>query len=112
MVSSETEKQSASSGADIPAGTAKQAVLEGQEPAPADHEVDAVAQAEASAEPDGEQPPPDGGLLAWLQVLGSFFLFMNTWWARLLPQPFPLMLPCIHLMYMKRNLLEQKGYRK
>ncbi|AEO60318.1 hypothetical protein MYCTH_2022670, partial [Thermothelomyces thermophilus ATCC 42464] len=23
--------------------------------------------------------PPDGGLLAWLQVLGSFFLFMNTW---------------------------------
>ncbi|KAK4244362.1 major facilitator superfamily domain-containing protein [Corynascus novoguineensis] len=79
MASSETEKQSASSGADIPAGTAKQAVLEGQEPAPADHEVGAVAQAEASAEPDEEQPPPDGGLLAWLQVLGSFFLFMNTW---------------------------------
>jgi len=89
MASSETEKQSASSGVDIPAGTAKQAVLEGQEPAPADHEVGAVAQAEALAEPDGEQPPPDGGLLAWLQVLGSFFLFMNTWWARLLLNPFP-----------------------
>ncbi|RDW80940.1 hypothetical protein BP5796_05638 [Coleophoma crateriformis] len=25
------------------------------------------------------QPPPNGGLLAWLQVLGSFFCFMNTW---------------------------------
>ncbi|KAK3994999.1 major facilitator superfamily domain-containing protein [Cladorrhinum sp. PSN332] len=24
-------------------------------------------------------PPPDGGLLAWLQVLGAFFLNFNTW---------------------------------
>lgn len=24
-------------------------------------------------------PPPDGGLTAWLQVLGGYFLFMNTW---------------------------------
>lgn len=24
-------------------------------------------------------PPPDGGLQAWLQVLGSFFLFFNSW---------------------------------
>lgn len=24
-------------------------------------------------------PPPDGGLTAWLQVLGSYFLFFNTW---------------------------------
>ena len=23
--------------------------------------------------------PPDGGLTAWLQVLGSYFLFFNTW---------------------------------
>lgn len=22
---------------------------------------------------------PNGGLLAWLQVLGAFFLFLNTW---------------------------------
>ena len=22
---------------------------------------------------------PDGGLTAWLQVLGSFFLFFNSW---------------------------------
>lgn len=24
-------------------------------------------------------PPPNGGLLAWLQVLGGFMLFFNTW---------------------------------
>jgi MFS family permease len=24
-------------------------------------------------------PPPDGGLIAWLQVLGGYFLFFNTW---------------------------------
>ena len=22
---------------------------------------------------------PNGGLIAWLQVLGSFFIFFNTW---------------------------------
>jgi hypothetical protein len=26
-----------------------------------------------------EEPPPNGGLQAWLQVLGSFFLFFNSW---------------------------------
>jgi hypothetical protein len=24
-------------------------------------------------------PPPNGGAKAWLQVLGSFFLFFNCW---------------------------------
>ncbi|KAK4548824.1 hypothetical protein LTR36_008597 [Oleoguttula mirabilis] len=24
-------------------------------------------------------PPPDGGLTAWLQVLGGYFIFFNTW---------------------------------
>lgn len=24
-------------------------------------------------------PPPDGGLVAWLQVAGAFFLFFNSW---------------------------------
>jgi MFS family permease len=24
-------------------------------------------------------PPPDGGVTAWLQVLGGYFLFFNTW---------------------------------
>lgn len=30
----------------------------------------------------GDSAPPfrmDGGILAWLQVLGSWILFMNTW---------------------------------
>ena len=29
--------------------------------------------------PSGAGPPPDGGLEAWLQVLGAFFLNFNTW---------------------------------
>lgn len=28
---------------------------------------------------DDVEPPPNGGTLAWLQVLGSFFLFFNCW---------------------------------
>jgi hypothetical protein len=24
-------------------------------------------------------PPPDGGFAAWLQVLGAFLLFFNSW---------------------------------
>ena len=27
----------------------------------------------------GPGPPPNGGLTAWLQVLGAFFLNFNTW---------------------------------
>ncbi|KOS22615.1 Riboflavin transporter MCH5 [Escovopsis weberi] len=34
------------------------------------------APAAAAATPP---PPPDGGLMAWLQVLGAFFLFFNSW---------------------------------
>lgn len=28
---------------------------------------------------EGPSPPPDGGLDAWLQVVGGFCLFFNTW---------------------------------
>ena len=38
----------------------------------------ADASGEAEAKPEG---PPNGGLAAWLQVLGSFTLFFNTWYA-------------------------------
>lgn len=31
--------------------------------------------------PSGPGPPPDGGLEAWLQVLGAFFLNFNTWYV-------------------------------
>jgi hypothetical protein len=27
----------------------------------------------------GPSPPPNGGLQAWMQVLGGFMLFFNTW---------------------------------
>ncbi|KAL1297525.1 hypothetical protein AAFC00_006098 [Neodothiora populina] len=29
--------------------------------------------------PEIDSQPPDGGSRAWVQVLGSFFLFFNTW---------------------------------
>lgn len=28
---------------------------------------------------DTPPTPPDGGLTAWLQVVGAFFLFFNSW---------------------------------
>ena len=31
------------------------------------------------ANPDIIAGPPDGGLLAWTQCVGSFFLFFNSW---------------------------------
>lgn len=34
---------------------------------------------ELPAKPTGPPPPPDGGLVAWLHVLGGFFLFFNSW---------------------------------
>ena len=30
------------------------------------------------ADPTPATPPPDGGLVAWLQVAGSFALYFNT----------------------------------
>ena len=35
--------------------------------------------ATASEKVDDQGPPPNGGFKAWLQVLGSFFLFFNCW---------------------------------
>lgn len=41
--------------------------------------------APAADPPKGPPGPPfsvpDGGLWAWLQVLGGFMLFFNTWWV-------------------------------
>ncbi|EED17728.1 monocarboxylate transporter, putative [Talaromyces stipitatus ATCC 10500] len=31
------------------------------------------------AKPPAPPPPPDGGLSAWLQVVGAFVIFFNTW---------------------------------
>jgi len=34
-----------------------------------------------SSQGSQDLPPPDGGLQAWLQVLGTHALIMVTWWA-------------------------------
>lgn len=54
-----------------------------------DGEPDEKAVADADAEAGKQRqkpmggppggPPPNGGTTAWLQVLGGFFLFFNTW---------------------------------
>ena len=31
------------------------------------------------AQKDAPEPPPNGGTKAWLQVLGAWMLFFNTW---------------------------------
>jgi hypothetical protein len=43
--------------------------------------LDAEAGLQPQKPPGGPPggPPPNGGLTAWLQVLGGFFLFFNTW---------------------------------
>lgn len=38
------------------------------------------------------QAPPNGGVKAWSQVLGSFFLFFNSWCVPLQILPYPLLL--------------------
>ncbi|KAK3070549.1 hypothetical protein LTR53_010286 [Teratosphaeriaceae sp. CCFEE 6253] len=51
-----------------------------------DHDHPAEAAAAAESQPKGPPPggppggpPPNGGVQAWLQVLGSWCLFFNTW---------------------------------
>ena len=33
----------------------------------------------ATTTPAAYDAPPNGGFAAWLQVVGSFFLFFNSW---------------------------------
>ena len=45
-----------------------------------DKDVEAApATEEKPAPPIGLGPVPDGGAKAWMQVLGSWMLFFNTW---------------------------------
>ncbi|GFF58033.1 probable transporter MCH4 [Aspergillus udagawae] len=36
-------------------------------------------QVEKAQETQTPPPPPNGGWMAWLQVVGAFFLFFNSW---------------------------------
>ena len=40
---------------------------------------DPVTTVDTEKSDDDPGPPPNGGFKAWLQVLGSFFLFFNCW---------------------------------
>ena len=46
-------------------------------PSLAESEAELNKRSQAVTEPG---PPPNGGLKAWQQVLGAFFLNFNTWW--------------------------------
>lgn len=73
----------------IPSGRAtavgSEASLQHESPLSSSHEKDVDLQAQpenkAPAQPpiSPAGPPPNGGLQAWLHVLGSFMLFFNTW---------------------------------
>ena len=55
--------------------------------ASADEEKAASARVESVERPEADESPPlhahddvpDGGTMAWLQVFGSYFVFMDTW---------------------------------
>jgi hypothetical protein len=54
------------------------------EPEDGGYSIDEKEAAQPSGPPAGTPgmpggPPPNGGTKAWLQVLGGFFLFFNTW---------------------------------
>ena len=49
--------------------------IETEEPVAQQPEIPRVE----AAKPVGPSPVPNGGLQAWLHVLGGFFLFFNTW---------------------------------
>lgn len=49
-------------------------------------EIDEESAVDGARTPPGKPPaakpaaaPPNGGLTAWMQVLGSFFIYFNTW---------------------------------
>lgn len=53
-----------------------------------DKEAQLDARSTLTAE-SGLPPAPDGGLHAWLKVLGGFLIYMNIWCVRLHPQHHP-----------------------
>ena len=47
------------------------------EPQETKHELSGTEDVESA--PPHVSAIPNGGFIAWLQVLGSFFIFFNTW---------------------------------
>ena len=51
----------------------------------AEADADAAADVPVAVRQTDEDIIPDGGMLAWLQVVGSWLLFFNSWYAIPLP---------------------------
>jgi hypothetical protein len=52
---------------------------ERENPASQQSSIPAEPPSEETSSPPGPALPPSGGIKAWLQVLGAFFLFFNSW---------------------------------
>lgn len=46
---------------------------------PAAESDESESEKQTADQPAVPPPPPNGGLTAWLQVAGAFFLFFNSW---------------------------------
>jgi hypothetical protein len=80
---SSVHEEEKSSAADVPIAQESQPIQ--------DYDTEAKAAAEAATVPPGSAPTsrqgnindlnsvPNGGARAWLQVVGAFMLFFNTW---------------------------------
>jgi len=53
----------------------------GVSPIQAPSESDGLSKATADSPTTASEAIPDGGLVAWLQVLGCFFLWFNSWYV-------------------------------
>ena len=56
---------------------------------PMSHDTDSPADSPMNSSKESKLPSseaPNGGLSAWLQVAGAFFLYFNTWWVSKRPK--------------------------
>lgn len=53
--------------------------------------------------------PPNGGLIAWTQVIGSFFLFFNSWYVRVRHRILLYFLPREKLLQSLANAIHIRG---
>lgn len=79
-MATETEKESQTLDKDINDASSRESSAE-EEKAHERQDVDAPSapDEEKQKPPAGPSPPPNGGMVAWLQVLGGWMLFFNTW---------------------------------